>query len=144
MKGKNNKDENETKIPPILGVVLMIVVTVVLGSIILFAGLNGGPEEVNEPSIEETEFSSEYGEQSVDLTYEEGGKVIDRDNLDLYVGGYAVDYENKNEAFKYTVLPGNKLNYVHGSEWDGEEVRLVWKPDTPDEEVLYEGTAPEK
>lgn len=121
--------------------------TIVLMTLIVFlAGLSMATDmpSIEEPSIELTEFSSEYSEKSVSFTYEAGGKIVELENLNLYIDGYNVRFEKLDDKFQDTITPGYKLNYVHGSEWDGEEVRLVWKPDTPDEEVLYEGTAPEK
>lgn len=145
--------ETENKISlkdVVISTVLLLILAMLLGfptGIIIKAG--------NEPPVEEFDTSSSYSEDTVFLTYldvEYEKELMQPDrvmksNLDLFINGYSVDAvywleEAEREACCFE--SGVTISYTHGNEWEGEDVRLVYKHNTPDEVVIYEGTAPDR
>lgn len=139
---------DDSAVSPVIGVILMVVITVILAAVIgLFVLSLGGSLQQNAPQAN-FGFVYEQSPAEVTITYEDGD-AIQASRLNATASKDGFDYASS-DTFdsKFSgegVSTGDSATYEYAgsNSWDGATVRVVWESeDGENSATLSSSTAP--
>jgi FlaG/FlaF family flagellin (archaellin) len=121
----------EDAVTPVIGIILVVAITVILAAIVGVYALGVGTDVQNAPP--NADFDFDYANTDTDgiaddkVTIEHnGGQPIERDNIEVVVGGETRDPVSGNE-FPTRFSSGDSAVYdLDGSTDAGETLRIIW------------------
>ena len=126
---------DERAVPPVIGVILLVAITVILAAVIAAFVLGFGADQDSAPQAS-WGVSDDLADDPHNITFtHEGGDSVDASQLQVTADGEVADEHGDLGDFSGTLTAGGSVEaqFDSGQVEDGATIRLVWHQDGGDD-----------